>query len=134
MTPEEKVAKTRSDLTDIAEIEKMLQARYEEAKKIAATSRDRDFKEWKDHRQLLLDTYKEFAHNVLCAQGRGMHHYYRRHYQETITKVHMPDRYSISPVGIEMEFDWEDRGYTETSKRVVEWEDIFAYEAGKRVF
>ena len=134
MTPEEKVAKTRSDLEDIAEIEKLLKAQYEEVVKTAKTERDRDFKEWKDHRELLLRTYKEMAHDVLCLQGRGMNNYITRHYQETITTVRLPDRYNVFPAGIEIEFDWEDRGCPETSIRLVEWEDIFAYEAGHREF
>lgn len=82
--------------------------------------------------------YARIANVILHLMGKGRFNYVRvspAYSTENARKeIMMPTRAYVNPVGVELQFDWEDRGYTETDTRTIMWNDIFAYEGGKRDF
>lgn len=56
--------------------------------------------------------------NIIKTRIRIDHHNYKEEYKK-------PDRVVLTVEGIRLEWDWEDRGYTENYRYLVNWHDIF---------
>lgn len=133
-TLDQKTQRLKARMQRFDDIQQEADNAYALAIRYAETLRQQATREARFVTSGILNRYKKIAHNVLRLQGNGRSKYIRVSHHEQRTEIQMPTRYNISPIGISMEFDWEDRGCTETSIRLVTWEHIFAYEDGKRDF
>lgn len=68
----------------------------------------------------ILHKYKDATLNALKNK--------KRYIPTTKDVIDEPDRIFVEKDGIRVEWDWEDRGYTENHSILVEWNEIFANE------
>lgn len=132
-TPEQKTQRIQTRMENIQELMHLADTEYEIAVRHAASIREARVREAKFTASGILRRYMKIANVVLHKQGKGVFHYaFTNVHNVRRQEIQMPTRAYVIPFGIELQFDWEDRGYTETSTRTVSWEDIFAYEDSKR--
>lgn len=132
-TSEQKTQRIKDRMENIKELMHLADTDYEVAVRHAAAIREAKVREAKFTAAGILRRYMKIANVVLHNKGQGMFQYaFTRVHNVRRQEIQMPTRAYVLPFGIELQFDWEDRGYTETNTRTVSWEDIFAYEDSKR--
>ena len=120
---------------EIADIKLQAEIEYERDVRAAAAARDRKIEAAVRKQKGLINEFKGTATNVMIQQGRNWSkpiydNGWAMNRKLLRTHVTLPDRIILCPQGLKLEQDYEDRGYTETSRRMVEWADLLHWRAG----
>lgn len=134
-TYEHMVKRLREHAQEITDIKKKAQLEYERDVREAGAVRDRKIAAAVRKENGLIAEFKGTATNVMIQQGRAWtttvwknDDYGRR--VANGSRITLPDRIFMSPGGLMLEQDYEDRGCTETSRKPVEWEDLMHFRFG----
>lgn len=133
-TQEQLLERLQNHAKEIADIKAKAQEEYKQAVREAAAIRDSKIEAAVRKEKGIIAEYKGTATNVMIQQGRNWHKpvYTAPDQPRTIRGflITLPDRIFLTPEGLMLEQDYEDRGYTEKSRRLVEWADLLHWRAG----